>query len=41
MGSQGSAKLNRQTFMRSPERDDAMDFDADLDIDQLLDEEMR
>ncbi|CBQ73206.1 related to CTF18-Chromosome Transmission Fidelity factor [Sporisorium reilianum SRZ2] len=39
-GSQGSAKLNVKAYNRSPDRGDAMDFDADLDLDHLLDEEM-
>lgn len=39
-GSQGSSKLNQQAFSRSPDRGGNMDFDADLDLDQLLDEEM-
>lgn len=39
-GSQSQPKLNRQALIRSPDRGENMDFDADLDIDQLLDEEM-
>ncbi|TKY89326.1 hypothetical protein EX895_001857 [Sporisorium graminicola] len=39
-GSQASAKLDHKAYTRSPERGDTMDFDAPLDLDQLLDEEM-
>ncbi|KAJ1026364.1 hypothetical protein NDA13_003745 [Ustilago tritici] len=39
-GSQGSSKLNTSVFIRSPDRGGGMDFDAELDLDQLLDEEM-
>ncbi|CDS00343.1 hypothetical protein [Sporisorium scitamineum] len=39
-GSQASAKLNHKAYTRSPERGDGMDFDADIDIDQLLDQEL-
>ena len=38
--SRSAFKLNPSAFSRSPERDGAMDFDAHLDLDQLLDEEM-
>ncbi|SNX83885.1 related to CTF18 - Chromosome Transmission Fidelity factor [Melanopsichium pennsylvanicum] len=39
-GSQGSNKLNHQPYIPSADRGEPMDFDADLDFDQLLDEEM-
>ncbi|SPO23599.1 related to CTF18 - Chromosome Transmission Fidelity factor [Ustilago trichophora] len=39
-GSQAPAKLSHHPYIPSPDRGESMDFDADLDLDQLLDEEM-
>ncbi|SPO24606.1 related to CTF18 - Chromosome Transmission Fidelity factor [Ustilago trichophora] len=39
-GSQAPEKLNHHPYLQSPDRGGPMDFDADLDLDQLLDEEI-
>lgn len=38
--SHGSTKLDNQTDTRNLERGESMDFDAEIDLDQLLDQEM-